>query len=346
MDCDGGSTDNTIHNFFNTKTKTPKRVIVATPGTTGKGNVFKLLFKYAKLSKAKTALVNDSDLRSINPKWVKLQLDSIEKHGYDYATPLYSRYKYDGTITKHICYPIIYGLFCRNIRQPIGGDFAFSGRLANHWLKCKWPVNAKLFGIDIFMTTNAILADYKICQVNLKSKVHDVKDPAKTLSPMFRQVISTLFKIIIENPKKLKNLHKVKEIPKLGEKNLGKPQQFSIDNEATKQRFVRGFTNRKEVIKKCLSKEDFTKLRTMVQYSNIYIPPEWWAKIVYDYILAYKKYENKSSTILKSFIPLWFGRIYTFVNQTKNMTTAKAELLVKKQAQEFFKQRSYLLSRL
>ena len=346
INCDGGSTDKTEQNFLNSKTKVEKSVLRTPPNITGKGNVFKLLFKYAKDRKPQAIIVNDSDLRSINPKWVKLQIDSISKKKFDYSTPLYSRYKYDGTITKHICYPLVYGLFCRNIRQPIGGDFAFSNQLSNYWLKCKWPVNAHLFGIDIFMTTNAILGGYKICQVNLGAKIHDAKDPSKSLSPMFRQVISSLFKTIITNKSKLKQLKKVQEVPVLGGKKLKKPQQFSVDADAINNRFIDGYREHKEVIKKALPKEDFHKIRSCVLHNKAHIDEEWWAKIVYDYILAYKKYESKSSTILQSFVPIWFGRVHTFINDTMDMTTAEAEKVISRQADEFFRQRDYLLDRL
>ncbi|MFC1705028.1 hypothetical protein ACFLZ6_01725 [Nanoarchaeota archaeon] len=346
INCDGGSTDKTEKNFLNSKTNVVKQVLRTPPDITGKGNVFKLLFQFAKNHDAKALIVNDSDLRSINPNWVKLQIDSISKKGFDYSTPLYSRYKYDGTITNHICYPLVYGLFCRNIRQPIGGDFAFSSRLSNHWLKCKWPVNAHLFGIDIFMTTNTILGGYKICQVNLGAKIHDAKDPSKSLSPMFRQVISTLFKIIITNKDKINQLKKVEEVPILGGDKLKKPQQFAVNNEAIKNRFIEGYREHKDIIKKALPKEDFHKIRACALHNNVCINDAWWAKIVYDYILAYKKHESKSSTILNSFVPIWFGRVHTFINDTIDMTTEEAETVILKQAEEFYRQRDYLLDKL
>ena len=81
-------------------------------------------------------------------------------------------------------------------------------------------------------------------------------------------------------------------------------------------------------------------------HDKLHISDERWAKITYDYILAYKKYERKSSTILKSFIPLWFGRIYSFIGETKDMTSKQADKVVKKQAQEFFILRDYLLKKL
>lgn len=344
IDCDGGSTDNTTKNFLDSKTKIEKNVIKTPPNITGKGNVFKLLFRKIKKHNSKIGIVNDSDLRSINEQWVKLQIDSILKNHYDYATPYYSRYKYDGQITKHVCYPLIYGLFCKDIRQPIGGDFSFSSKLSNYWLECKWPANAKLFGIDIFMTTNAILGNFKVCQVNLKSKMHDAKDPAKTLEPMFIQVLSTFFDIIISNKEKLKKFNKVEKVKLLGSKEQGKPQQFKVDIQNIKNSFIKGFNNNKKNIQKILQKEDYNKIQNIVKNKNIIIDNKLWTKIVYDFIIAYKKQRN--NFVLRSFIPLWFGRIYTFINETSNMDTNKAEILVKKQAKEFFKQRSYLLERL
>lgn len=332
-DCDGGSKDDTLKNFLSSKTKIKKIIIKAKPGTTGKGTVFKNLFSYARTTTAKTIIVNDSDLRSINPKWVNLQLQAIKK--YDYATPLYSRYKYDGTITNNICYPLVYSLFCKNIRQPIGGDFAFSKRLSNYWLKCRWPANAKLFGIDIFMTTNAILGNFKICKVNLGAKIHDAKDPSHSLSPMFRQVIGTLFEIIIKNKNIIKKLKQVKQIPVLGGKKLKKPQTFKVDNNNIKKKFTQGLKINNKTIKKILDKENFKKI-------NKGINAELWSNIVYDYIIAYKKDKN----IIESLIPLWFGRIHSFVNETINLTTEQAEKNILKQAKIFYKNRNYLLERL
>ncbi len=345
INMDGGSTDDTTKKFLETNTITKKRVLISPPGTTGKGTVLKLFFKESKILEAKYNIINDSDLRSINPSWVKLQIDAIEKYKYDYATPIYNRYKYDGSITKHICYPLIYGVFCKDIRQPIGGDFAFSRNAVDHWLKCKWSKNVNFFGIDIFMSANAILGKLKICQLLLGSKIHNVKDPAKTLSPMFRQVTDTLFTIITNNYEKLRELKKVKETKIIGRKKTKKVQKFSVDKEATEMRFKEGVIKNKGVIKKCLEKKDYNKLINMVK-KDIEIENKWWAKIIYDYIIAFKKNKRIRSLIIKSLVPIWFGRVYTFIEETQNIETNKTEPLIKKQAKEFFKKRGYLLDRL
>src|SRR5918912_1338634 len=69
-----------------------------------------------------------------------------------------------------------------------GSAFRFSGALARSFLeKDVWLTDVARFGIDVFMTTTAINEGYPVCQANLGAKVHDPKDPAASLGPMFMQ---------------------------------------------------------------------------------------------------------------------------------------------------------------
>jgi len=46
------------------------------------------------------------------------------------------------------------------------------------------------------MTTTAINVGFPVCQAHLGAKIHDARDPAAALGPMFRQVVGTLFGMI------------------------------------------------------------------------------------------------------------------------------------------------------
>ena len=198
INIDNDSSDGTRDVFLKTETKNPKIYISTPPGVRGKGNNFYNLFNFIQKLDAKAVVVVDADLESITPDWVHFLFAPILE-GYDYATPYYARNEYDGSITNHICYPIIYGLFGYDIRQPIGGDFSFSPNLASYWLKKKWHKTTKRYGIDIFMTMNAVNGGYKIAQVGLGAKIH--KPSAPKLGPMFTQVVNTLFKSIKQTKK-------------------------------------------------------------------------------------------------------------------------------------------------
>ena len=193
VNVDNRSSDGTKEAFLNTSTKVPK-IYVSTPeGVAGKGNNIRNLFEVAAELKAKVILTLDADLQSMTPSWIQHLAEPLFD-GYDYVVPIYSRDKFDGTITKNIAYPLLRTLYGLRVRQPIGGDFGISGKLARSFLVEKtWSEEVANFGIDIWMTTIAIGRHFNVCQTFMGSpKIHRTKDPATDLGPMFFQVVGTI----------------------------------------------------------------------------------------------------------------------------------------------------------
>ena len=165
-------------------------------GVGGKGAALRTIFEIADALQVQALVVVDSDLRSIVPEWIELLAGPIVKGGYDFVAPLYARYKYDGTITNTVTYPLTRALYGHRIRQPIGGDFGVSGDLVRHYLELDdWTADISRFGIDIWMTTSAITGGFAVCQTRLGAKIHDPKDPGSDLGPMFRQVVGTILRL-------------------------------------------------------------------------------------------------------------------------------------------------------
>ena len=141
-------------------------------GVGGKGAALRTLFQIARALKVQALVVVDSDLRSIGPEWIELLAGPILKGGFDYTTPLYSRHKFDGTITNTVTYPLTRALYGLRIRQPIGGDFGVSGDLIDHYLaQDDWTPDVSKFGIDIWMTTTAVAGGFAVCQARLGAKI-------------------------------------------------------------------------------------------------------------------------------------------------------------------------------
>ena len=176
------------------------RIITPYHGIPGKGSAFRTIFEIARRLKAKACAVVDSDVRSITPEWIELLIRPVVEEAYDYVAPYYLRHKYDGTITNSIVYPLTQALYGQRVRQPIGGDFGFSGQQAEHYLdKHVWESNIAQFGIDIWMTTEAIASGARVCQSFLGAKIHNPKDPAADLSDMLVQVMGAVFALMEEH---------------------------------------------------------------------------------------------------------------------------------------------------
>ena len=134
INCDNHSTDGTRETFMNTRTDVPKIYLSTPAGIRGKGNNFKNLFEKSCDLGAQAIVVVDADLKSITPRWIK-NLGEPLFEDFGFVAPLYVRHKYDGTITNNIAYPMTRCIYGRRVRQPIGGDFGFSGELAEVYLR-------------------------------------------------------------------------------------------------------------------------------------------------------------------------------------------------------------------
>lgn len=319
-------------------------------GTPGKGKAFRRIFEIAHKLGVKAVVVVDSDLRSITPEWIQLLAAPIVFKGFDYVAPLYARHKYDGTITNSLIYPLTRALYGKKIRQPIGGEFGFSAKVLNEYMKKDiWDTDVAYYGIDIWMTSVALANGFKVCQSFLGAKIHNPKKIA-TLTPMFKQVIGTILSLIEENHEKWKGIKGSEDLPTFGFQSRVIPEEVPQDFNALFKRFQKGIEKRKIFWKEIMKTENykaFEKIasKTKKGYS---FPNEFWVKIIYDYIIFYHRFKNifmemSLPSMLESMIPLYFGFTSSFVLKTKNMSNPEAEEEIENLCLEFEKLKPYLV---
>ena len=199
-------------------------------GVGGKGAALRTIFEIADALQVQALVVVDSDLRSIVPEWIELLAGPILKGGYDFVAPLYARYKYDGTITNTVTYPLTRALYGHRIRQPIGGDFGVSGDLVRHYLELDdWTPDISRFGIDIWMTTSALTGGFAVCQTRLGAKIHDPKDPGSDLGPMFRQVVGTILRLADRYPDHWLRSSGSHDVPAYGFERIIEPPPLEVN---------------------------------------------------------------------------------------------------------------------
>jgi glycosyltransferase involved in cell wall biosynthesis len=346
MNSDGGSADGTRDVFLKTAaSRAVHKLATQYQGMAGKGSALKAIYEAGVILGAKACVVVDSDLRSITPEWVKLLAEPIVKDGAGYVTPLYLRHKYDGTITNSLAYPFTRALYGKRVRQPIGGDFGVSGKLAESYLKKDvWQTETAKYGIDIFMTTTAINEGFEIRQANLGAKIHDAKDPAVHLAPMFRQVVGTMFSLMRMYEDRWLKVEASRAVPAVGSAFEQEPEPVGVTLSALVQRFKEGLTARLDFWKSFLSKGLISEVERLGRLNEgaFVFPAELWVKIVYEFAVAYNSEAFTSDEVVDSLTPLYFGRTAGFVRETEKMTSAQAEGIIEKLAELFESEKAYL----
>jgi len=351
INVDNHSPDDTKKSFLNTPTKIPKVYISTPKGVKGKGNNFLNLFKAAVELRAKAIIVVDADLKSITPSWVRYLGEPLMGR-FDFVTPIYVRHKYDGTITNHIAYPLTRTLFGIRVRQPIGGDFGFSGKLARTFLSEKlWNDKIANFGIDIWMTTIAIARRFNVCQAFLGSpKVHRAKDPAADLSVMFKQVVSTMFDLMMDFEYLWKDTAESRPSSIYGF-GLGvdeKPPPVNVNTKKLMQSFIGGFDKFGKIWQKIIPMPEYLelqKIKSIQENEQFYYSSTLWARILFSFAVAYKNNEVDRDELLEALIPFYHSRVLTFVNRTKTLETRESEEYLENINRIFESEKYFLLQR-
>jgi hypothetical protein len=346
---DGGSTDDSRELARETAvTALQERLVTIYRGLPGKGSALRTIFEAGERLGAKACMVVDSDLRSITDEWVKHLLSPVLSHGYDFVAPIYTRYKYDGTITNNIVYNLTRSLYGRRIRQPIGGDFAFSGQMAKYYLtQDVWDTDIARFGIDIWMTTSALAGGYRICQSRLGVKIHDAKDPATGLGPMFRQVIFTLFTLMEQNEMFWKTVQGSESTEVFGSSNGEEPEAISVNHPALCQAYREGLDKFGTIWQTIFTAHTFESIKRAAARPDdqFRIETTDWVEILYELAATFHHWPANRFKLLELATPLYNGRVASFINETREMSSIEAETVVERQAEAFERGKPILLKR-
>jgi glycosyltransferase involved in cell wall biosynthesis len=346
---DGGSTDDSRDKAQAVEIDPyTEKLIQIYRGLPGKGSALRGVFEAASYLKAKATAVIDADLRSITPDWIEKLATPVLGGGYDFVAPLYSRYKYDGTITNNIAYNMTRTLYGHRVRQPIGGDFGVSTRLAEAYLKEDvWDTDVAKFGIDIWMTTVACTAGFYVCQSRLGLKVHGKKDPGVHLGAMFREVVITMFMLMEELEGTWKKVKGSKPVKTIGEAPEEEPEPFPVDTETLAENFRLGRNHFGPLWKSILGKEDYSVIRGMkkARPEEFDLPVDVWARVLYDFASTFHTWPKDRAKLVNMMTPLYYAQVASFINQTGSMSNMETEHFIEQNAQRFEELKPYLIDK-
>ena len=341
VNVDNSSPDGTREAFLTAGSRTPQVYISTPEGLRGKGRNFYNLLQAVSILDAKAVVAVDADLISITPQWIRNFATPLVDEGYDYITPLYARNEYDGSITNHICYPLLYGLLGKDIRQPIGGDFGFSVRFARHLLERKWQESTFEYGIDIFMTLNALLGDFSVAQTTLGAKVH--KPSAPKLGPMFSQVVNTLFTYLVRHPDRWSLTGQTYQLPRLDGIDVLEPQGLALDYKAIKRTALHQYDSARDRLARYLTPESNGGLEDLVATGRMRLGPTLWSHIVYDLLNSFGNGRGRArASVVEALKSVFFLRAASFYRRTLDMDHAESESKIEKQARVFRRERKRL----
>ena len=349
INCDNHSTDGTKDAFLKAPGEVPKIYLSTAENERGKGNNLRNLFEKVRELEAQTVIVIEADIKNIAPYWIRNLGQPVLK-GAGYVCPLYVRHKYEATLTSSIVYPLTRCLYGRRVRQPDAGDFGFKGELVSHFLDSPvWTQSVQHFGVDVWMTTIALNARTPIYQSFMGSpKIHRAKDSYAQLSSVFRQVVGTMFDLmtVYSDFWRLVKWSKPTALFGMDALEVATPIPFDINMNQLHERFLKGFDQFVGTWETVLDQTQFHKLLEIrsLGLQHFSFPGQTWARIIFEVFKTYSRMEGDDRTaLLDSLLPLYLGKVLSFVKKTERMSLQQAEEYIENECMVFEENKPYLL---
>jgi hypothetical protein len=88
-----------------------------------------------------------------------------------------------------------------------------------------------------------------------------------------------------------------------------------------------------------------TTLEMADAVAGFHFPDDVWARVIYDLVVAARNRPSQVETLVAALVPIYFGRVGSFVIENRHITTEQAEERVERQAREFELLKPYLVQR-
>jgi len=327
------------------------RLSIATYGMPGKTAAYQALFGVSARLSARACAVVDGNISSFNREWVDALVRPVLEQQFDLVSPCYQRHKYDGPILNGIVYPLTRALYGKRIRQPVGGDLAFSGTLIDYLMRQpQLDGNTAAFGIDAWISTRACCGNFRLAQASLGPRTLAQNEPVPEVSAMLADVLGSILTEMNDTASVWQRIRNSEAVPTFGsgcEPLADDNTEHSIDTQPMIESFRLGYQNLKEIWGIVLPPATLVELKRMALRiaENFGFDDVLWARVIYDFALAYRTRIIDRTHLLLALTPIYLGWVASYVQSVREKGPAETQERIEALCLAYEMQKGYLISR-
>jgi hypothetical protein len=298
-------------------------------------------YRLAHENHASACVLLGPEAQSLHPEAIRalansgLQNDLVLAH-YDLGPR-------EGLVNSAILYPITRALFGTRPRFPLAIDVGISLRMAERLATVAQRFSATGQG-DAFLwpLNEAAVANYTASEVNIGTRA--LPQPiAPDLNALLAQIISSLFADIETKAAFWQRARATQPLPPISQNSpITEPPP---DTASMLDAFRLAYTNLHEIWSLVLPPNSLLGLKklSIMPPENFRMPDNLWARIVYDFLLAYRLRTINRGHLLGALTPLYLAWVASHLTLVSNGTNPEKH--VQDLAVAFEADKPYLVSR-
>jgi hypothetical protein len=285
--------------------------------------------------------------RGADPGWLRRLLEPVLTGGVDLVAPAYARGRLEGVLVTGVVYPLTRALFGHRLRQPLGREIVLSRRLAEVLLRDEeWRTDAAHAGGDLWVVTKALVAECAVAQVFLGPRPVPQRQPDDPPALLAR-ILGTIFHEMDANARRWQRVKGSRPVPSSGEEHLPDPPGPPPDPSPLVSAFALGWRDLRPLWSAALPPQALLALQRIPREppEAFRMPDALWARIVYDFAVAWRVKAMDRAQLLRSLTPLYLGWVASFLNEVTPLDAAATEARVEQLCEAFEAEKPYLIAR-
>ncbi|HEY3988142.1 MAG TPA: hypothetical protein VGM02_02505 [Acidobacteriaceae bacterium] len=319
-------------------------VASATASWLGQPAVYAALLAEAESLGASACVILNPDLAAFTPAAVDALALPILEQQCDLAMPLYRAGRFDGLLNQAILAPVTRALYGKRVRYPLAQDFAVSAAFLPG-LRQSVSTPAAGQGL-LWPATEAVLREKKVCQVYLPVH-HEYAATGMDLPTLLQVIVGPLFADVDRHASLWQRVRGSHSTLESGTEPLPSeiPAETSPDPRPMVEAFQLGQRNLQELWSLVLPPVTLLELKKLSRQpmESFRMPDALWARVVYDFALAYRLRTLSRGHLLGAMAPLYLGWVGSRVLELESAVSAAAR---QEQLERIFEQnKPYLVQR-
>lgn len=310
------------------------------------GALYTLLEVASSLGASACALLEPMP-RPADPGWLRALLEPVLSGGVDVVAPSYARGRFEGVLVTGIVYPLTRALFGQRLRQPLGREIVLSRRLVEHLSQNEeWRSDPVYAGADLWVITKALVRECRCAQVFLGPRPVPQPQPAD-VSDALARVLGSLFHEMTRHAAHWQRVRGSRAVETYGDEGLPGQPGAAPQPGPLVSAFALGWQDLRGLWGQVLPPNTLYALQRISREAPeaLRIPDPLWARILYDFAVAWRIKAMDRLQLLRSLTPLYFGWIASFVNEAAPLDAAAAEERVERLCLAFEAEKPYLIAR-
>jgi hypothetical protein len=319
-------------------------------GIPGKARKLHDVLMAARNLEARACVVIDAGVETVAPQWLEWFIRPVLEHGFDLVAPYFHRPPHEGALTRGLVYPLFRALYGVRLRQPAAREFACSARLVERFLdEDLWDGEGAQVGIDLWLTTCAASSDFRLGEASLGVRTHHTRgEDALDLGTTLTQVVGSLFADLETRVERWQRVRGSVPVQQFGDPPpSAATRESTVDVERLIESYRLGYRELRDIWTWVLPPRTIVDLDRLVKgrSADFRLDDDLWARIVYDFALAYRLRVLARDHLLRSLVPLYLGWLASFILQVRDRSAEAVDERVDRMAAAFEAQKPYLIAR-